>query len=98
MPLLGNITSPTTAVPYGSMTSELRVLSTEKHWPVRRQHTMYTNKSSECKVEVHKQEFTVQGGSTQFASEQVGRLRCGTAVDGGIEAFPFSIMICAPMI
>ena len=40
---------------------------------------------------VHKQEFTVQGG------EQVGRLRCVTAVDGGIEAFPFSIVICAPM-
>ena len=30
-----------------------------------------------------------------FASEQVGRLRCVTAVDGGIEAFPFSIVICA---
>ena len=48
--------------------------------------------------DVHKQEFTVQGGSTQFASEQVGRLRCVTAVDGGIEAFPFSIVICAPMV
>ena len=34
---------------YVSMTSDLRVLSTEKHWPVRRQHTMYTNKSSQCR-------------------------------------------------
>ena len=42
--------------------------------------------------DVHKQEFTVKGGSTQFATEQVGRLRCVTAVDGGLEAFPFSIL------
>ena len=44
---------------------------------------------------VHKQEFTVQGGSTYFATEQVGRLRYVTAVDGGLEAFPLSIVICA---
>ena len=53
VPLLDDVTSPTTAVPYSSMTSELRVLSTEKHWPVRRQHAMYTNKSSQCKGEVN---------------------------------------------
>ena len=54
VPLLGDVTCPTTAVHYVSVTSDLRVLRTEKHWPMRRQHTMY----------VHKQEFTVQGGST----------------------------------
>ena len=46
---------------------------------------------------VHKQEFTVQGGSTWLATEQVGRLRYVTAVDGGLEAFPLSIVICAPV-
>ena len=25
----------------------------EKHWPMRRQHTVYTNKSLQCKREVH---------------------------------------------
>ena len=40
--LLGDVTSPTTAVHYVSMTCDLRVLSTEKHCPVRRQHTVYT--------------------------------------------------------
>ena len=45
VPLLGDVTSPTTAVPCGRMTSELRILSTEKNWPMSRQHTMYTNKS-----------------------------------------------------
>ena len=53
MSLLGDVTSPTTAVHYVSMTSDLRVLSTEKHSPVRRQHTMYTNKSSQYKRDVH---------------------------------------------
>ena len=33
--LLGDVTSPTTAVHYVTMTSDLRVLSTEKHCPVR---------------------------------------------------------------
>ena len=47
---------------------------------------------------VHKQEVTVQGGSTLFATEQVGRLRYVTAVDGGLEAFPLSIVICAPVV
>ena len=46
---------------------------------------------------VHKQEFTVQGGSTYFATEEVGRLRYVTAVDGRLEAFPLSIVICAPV-
>ena len=40
--LLGDVTSPTTAIHYVSMSSDLRVLSTEKHCPVRRQHTVYT--------------------------------------------------------
>ena len=51
--LLDDVTSPTSAVHYVSMTSDLRVLSTEKRSPVRRQHTMYTNKSLQCKGEVH---------------------------------------------
>ena len=46
---------------------------------------------------VHKQEFTVQGGSTSLATEQVGRFRYVTAVDGGLEAFPLSIVMCAPV-
>ena len=50
--LLGDVTSPTTAVDYVSMTSDLRVLSTEEYCPVRRQHTVYTNKSLQCKGEV----------------------------------------------
>ena len=51
--LIGDVTSPTTVVHYVSMTSDLRVLSTEKHCLVRRQHTAYTNKSLQCKGEVH---------------------------------------------
>ena len=47
---------------------------------------------------VYKQEFAVQEGSTYFATEQVGRLRYVTAVDGGLEAFPLSIVICAPVV
>ena len=31
--LLGDVTSPTTVAHYISMTTDLRVLSTEKHWP-----------------------------------------------------------------
>ena len=51
--LLGDVTSPTTIVHYVSMMSDLRVLSTEKHCPVCRQHTVYTKKSLQCKGEVH---------------------------------------------
>ena len=51
--LVGDVTSPTTAVHYVRMTSDLRVLSTEKHCPVRRQHMVYTNKSLQRKGEVH---------------------------------------------
>ena len=51
--LLGDVTSPTTVAYYVSMTSDLRILSTEKHWPPRRQHTVYTNKGLESKYEVH---------------------------------------------
>ena len=87
VPLLGDVTSPTTAVPYSSMTSEFTC--SEHREALAGAPTAH---------DVHKQEFTVQGGSTQLASEQVGRLRCITAVDGGIEAFPFSIVICAPLI
>ena len=47
---------------------------------------------------VHKQEFTVQERSTLFATEQVGRLRYVTTVDGGLDAFPLSIMIRAPVL
>ena len=42
--LLGDVTSPTTVAHYASMTSHLRILSTEKHWQPGRQHTVYTNK------------------------------------------------------
>ena len=42
--LLGDVTSPTTAVDFVSMTSDLRLPSTEKHCPVRRQYTVCTNK------------------------------------------------------
>ena len=83
MPLLGDVTSPTTAVHYVSMTSGLRVLSTLPSAPTAHG--------------VHKQEFTVQGGSTYFATEQVGRLRFVTAVVGGLEEFPLTIVICAPV-
>ena len=51
--LLGDVTSLTTGVHYVTMTSGLRVHSTEKHYPVRRQHTVYTNKSLHCKGVVH---------------------------------------------
>ena len=46
--LVGDVTYLTTAVHYVSMKSDLCVLSTEKHCPVRRQRTVYT-------------EFTVKG-------------------------------------
>ena len=60
--LLSDVTSPATAFHYVSMTSDLRVLSTEKHCPVRRQHTVYTNKSLQCKGEVHSSPLNKQGG------------------------------------
>ena len=47
--LLSDVTSPTTVAHYVRTTCDLRVLSTEKHFPVRRQHTVYTNKSLLCK-------------------------------------------------
>ena len=47
---------------------------------------------------VYNQEFTVQGGSTKFATEQARRLRYVTAVDGGLEEFPLSIVICASVV
>ena len=68
--LLGDVTSTTTVAHYVSMTSDLRVLITKKHWQPRRQHTMYTNKRLE------------------FTSEQVGRLRYVTPVDGELKRFP----------
>ena len=51
--LLADVTFPTTVTHYVSMTSDLRVLSTEKHWQPGRQHTVYTDKRIECKDEVH---------------------------------------------
>ena len=79
--LLSDVTSPTTAVHYVTITSDLCVLSTEALAGVPTAHG------------VHKQEFTVKGGSTQFATEQVGRLHYVTAGVGGLEAFPLSIVI-----
>ena len=78
--LFGGVTSPTDVAHYVTMTSDLRVMITEKHWQPRRQHTVYTNKRLE------------------FATEQVGRLRYVTAVDGRTEAFPLSSVICAPVL
>ena len=63
--LLGDVTSPTTAVDYVSMTSDLRVLSTEKHYPVRRQHTVYTNKSLQCKGEILRDQGGNRRGRTR---------------------------------
>ena len=37
---------------------------------------------------VHKQGFRVEGWSTYFSTEQVGRLRYVTAVDGRLKRFP----------
>ena len=83
MSLLGDVTSPTTAVHYVSMTcSEHREALT----------------GAPTEHGVHKHEFTVQGGSAYFASELVGRLHYVTAVDGGLEEFPLSIVICAPVV
>ena len=80
---VGDVTSPTSAVHYVSMTcSEHREALT----------------GAPTEHGVHKLEFTVQGGSAQFATEQVGRLQYVTAVDGGLEAFPVSIVICAPVL
>ena len=60
--LLVDVTSPTTDIHYVSMTSDLRVLSTEKYWLVRRQNTVYTNKSLQCKGEVYSSPLNKQGG------------------------------------
>ena len=72
--LLGDVTSPTTAVHYVSMTSNLRVLSTENHWPMRRQHTMYTNNSSQCKGEVHSSPLNKYGGFV-MSQQRMGDLK-----------------------
>ena len=48
-----DVISPTSAAHYVSMTSDLRVLSTEKHCPLRPQHTVYINKSLAVQGEVH---------------------------------------------
>ena len=81
--LLGDVTSPTTAVHYVSITcSEDREALT----------------GAPTEHGVYKKEFTVQVRSVQFATEQVGRLHYVTAVNGGLEAFPLSIMICAPVV
>ena len=55
VPLLSDVTSPTTAVPYGSMTSELCVPCSEHREALANAPTAH---------DVHKQELTVQGGST----------------------------------
>ena len=60
--LLGDVRSPTTVAHYVSMTSDLRVLSTEKHLKPRRQHMVYTNKRLECKGKVHSSPLNKQGG------------------------------------
>ena len=84
--LVDNVTSPTTASHYVSMTSALRVWAQGS--------TARCTDSTRCtQTRVHSAR-----GSTQFATEQVGRLRYVTAVDGGLEAFPLSIVICAPVV
>ena len=81
--LFGDVTSPTTAVHYVSMTcSEHREALTGAP-------------TEQC---VHKHQFTVHGGSAQFATEQVGRLHYVTTVDGGPEAFSPSFVICEPVV
>ena len=83
MSLVGDVTSPTTAIHYVSMTcSEHREALT----------------GAPTEHSVHKQEFTVQGGRAYFATVQVGRLHYVTTVDGGLEAFPLSIVICTPVV
>ena len=73
MSLLGDVTSPTTGVHYVSMTcSEHREALT----------------GAPTGHGVHKQEFTVQGGRAQFATEQIGRLHYVTAVDGDLKRIP----------
>ena len=81
--LLGDVTSPTTAVHYVSMTcSEHREALT----------------GAPTEHGVHKHDFTEQGGSAYFATEQVSRLHYVAAVNGGLEACPLSIVICAPVV
>ena len=81
--LLGDVTSPTTVAHYVSMTcSEHREALT----------------AAPTAGGLHKQAIRVQGWSTYFATEQVGRLRYVTAVDGATEAFPLSSVICAPVL
>ena len=71
--LLGDVTSPTTVAQYVSMTcSEHREALT----------------AAQTADGVHKEAFRVEGWSTLFATDQEGRFRYVTAVDGGLERFP----------
>ena len=81
--LLGDVTSPTTVAHYVSMTSHLRVLSTEKHWQPGRRHAVYTNK--------RRAKYIVRHWTSREAS-----LR--PAVEGGLKRFPLNSVICAPMV
>ena len=65
-----------------------RVLSTEKHWPPRRQQTVYTYKRLECKGEVG---YIVCHWASREAS-----LRHSSG--WGTEPFPLSSVICAPVL
>ena len=47
---------------------------------------------------VHKVALTVQGRSTQFATEQVGRVCYVTTVDGGLKRLSLCSVICAPVL
>ena len=82
MSLLGDVTSPTTAVHYDSMTcSEHREALT----------------GAPTEHGVHKHEFTVQGevhSSPLNSREATLRHSSGW----GLEAFPHSIVICTPVV
>ena len=84
--LLVDVTSPTTVAHYVSM-SDLRVLSTEKHWPPTEQHTAYTNKHLQCvrtKFIVH--HWTSREGSLRHSS------------GWGLKRFSLSSVFCAPVV
>ena len=84
--LIGDVNSPTIVAHYVSVTSDLRVLSTEKHWVPRRKHTVYTNKRLECKGK-----YIVRHWTSREASLLHSR-------SWGTEAFPLSSVICAPVL
>ena len=73
MSLLGDVTSPTTVAHYVSIT-----------WSEHREALT----AAPTADGVHLQAIRVQGWRTQFATEQGGRLRYVTAVDGGQKHFP----------